>query len=272
MARWFGAHGLAALAYDKRGVGESGGDFRTVPFMELADDGLAAVAYLQSREEIDSHRIGVWGLSQGGWLGPLAASHSPDVAFVIAVSGPGVSPGEQMLFYYANELRADGMPEEDVRRADALRRIVWHYRSTGEGYEQAKLEQERDRKQRWHHEVSVQQDHLFTPLEAPAEVKRPDNPQARWYRQEMIYDPLPALQALRVPSLFIFGGEDRLVPVEESIAVIRRALMQSGKSNFTIRLLPRDDHQLRLADGPKQGEVDPEYLQIMQTWLQKHVN
>src|SRR5215475_15891267 len=48
-ARWFGAHGVAALAYDKRGVGESTGNFRAVPFMELCGDGLAAIDYLKSR-------------------------------------------------------------------------------------------------------------------------------------------------------------------------------------------------------------------------------
>jgi dienelactone hydrolase len=88
-ARWLASQGVAALAYDKRGVGESTGDFRVIPFMELCDDGLAAIGYLKSRNEIDAKRIGAWGLSQGGWLGPLAASRSADVAFVIAVSGPG---------------------------------------------------------------------------------------------------------------------------------------------------------------------------------------
>ena len=73
-ARWFAAAGIAALAYDKRGVGESDGDFRKVPFMKLCDDGLGAIKYLKSRKEIDAKRIGVWGLSQGGWLGPLAAT------------------------------------------------------------------------------------------------------------------------------------------------------------------------------------------------------
>ena len=42
-ARWFASQGVAALAYDKRGVGESTGDFRAIPFMELCDDGLAAI-------------------------------------------------------------------------------------------------------------------------------------------------------------------------------------------------------------------------------------
>src|SRR5579862_2847540 len=104
-AEWFARCGVAALAYDKRGVGQSTGDFRRVPFPDLVEDGLAGVAFLKARGDIDGRHIGVWGLSQGGWLGPLAAARSRDVAFVIAVSGPGVTPGEQMIFYWANELR-----------------------------------------------------------------------------------------------------------------------------------------------------------------------
>jgi len=69
-ARWFGAHGIAALAYDKRGVGESTGNFRTVPFMELCGDGLAAIDYLKSRRDIDAKHIGVWGLSKEVGLVP----------------------------------------------------------------------------------------------------------------------------------------------------------------------------------------------------------
>src|SRR5215472_16112206 len=47
--RWFAEHGVAALAYDKRGVGESSGDFRAVPFTDLVDDGLAGLTFLKAR-------------------------------------------------------------------------------------------------------------------------------------------------------------------------------------------------------------------------------
>src|SRR5271167_2389016 len=166
-ARWFAEQGIAALAYDKRGVGESTGNFRAVPFMDLCDDGLAAIEYLKSRKEIDTKRIGVWGLSQGGWLGPLAASRSADVSFVIAVSGPGVSPGEQMIVFYANELRATGASENDVQEAGALRRDIWNYLSTGAGYEKAKAELEQGRTKRWYKQAKAQQDDLYQRLVRP---------------------------------------------------------------------------------------------------------
>jgi len=243
-------------------VGESTGDFRTGPFMDLCDDGLAAVKYLKSRKEIDPQHIGVWGLSQGGWLGPLAASRSTDISFVIAVSGPGVSPGEQMLVYYANELRDRGLPEAEVREADALRRDVWSYLFTGKGYENARRELDQARGKRWFAEVNSQQDRLFEPLQQPSELDQPGSAILR-FRREMTYDPVPALRALRVPALFLFGAEDRLIPVEKSAAIIRDVLTRSGHPDFTIQTFDHDDHGMH--DGT--GAIDPRYLDTMRRWL-----
>jgi uncharacterized protein len=263
-ARWFAKQGVAALAYDKRGVGESAGNFRDVPFMELCGDGLVAIDYLKSRKEIDPKRIGVWGLSQGGWLAPLAASRSSDVAFVIAVSGPAVSPGEQMIFYYANELRAKGVPASDIQAASTLRRDVWNYLSTGNGYENAKSELKEARTKPWYNEVKMQADDLFEPLPSPAEISKPDYRYTRWFKQEMNYDPVPALRALNVPALFLFGDEDRLVQVDESVAVIQRVLKESGNRDFTIHVFHHVAHDMTDAAT---GNIAPEYLETMRRWL-----
>ncbi|HEY6384394.1 MAG TPA: alpha/beta fold hydrolase [Candidatus Acidoferrum sp.] len=275
-ARWFADQGIAALAYDKRGVGESTGNFRAVPFMELCDDGLAAIEYSKSRKEIDPKRIGVWGLSQGGWLGPLAASRSGDVSFVIAVSGPGVSPGEQMIVFYANELRAEGASESDVREASALRRNVWNYLSNGTGgstgYEKAKAELEQARTKRWYKQVKAQQDDLFGRLQTPAELSKPDHPGVHWFQQEMNYDPVPTLRAVRVPALFLFGDRDQFIPVAESVAAIRRVLAEDDHHDFTIREFPNDDHGMRLTTGAAFGGIDPEYLKTMRVWLGSRVH
>ncbi len=275
-ARWFADQGIAALAYDKRGVGESTGDFRAVPFMDLCDDGLAAIEYLKSRKEVDAKHIGVWGLSQGGWLGPLAASRSADVSFVIAVSGPGVSPGEQMIVFYANELRAEGVAESDVREASTLRRDIWNYVSnntaSAAGYEKAKAELEQARSKRWYKQVKAQQDDLFGPLQTPAELSKPDHPGFNWFQHEMNYDPVATLRAVRVPALFLFGDRDQLIPVAESVAAIRRVLAENEHHDFTIREFPNDDHQMRLTMDATYGEIDPEYLETMRAWLASRVH
>ena len=270
-ARWFASEGIAALAYDKRGVGESSGDFRKVPFMELCDDGLAAIKYLKSRKEADAKRIGVWGLSQGGWLGPLAASRSADVAFVLAVSGPSVSPGEQMIVYYANELREQGVEEGDVREASTVRRDIWNYMSSGLGYAGTKAELDGARTKRWFNRARVQQDDSFGPLPTPAELSKPVGRSAIWFKQEAVYDPVPALRALRVPALFLFGDHDQLIPVDESVAVIQRVLAEDQHRDFTILVFPNVDHEMRLVTSKARGEIDPEYLKTMRDWLSTHV-
>jgi uncharacterized protein len=262
-ARWFAGQGFVALTYDKRGVGESGGNFRAVPFMDICDDGLAAVALLKSRKDVDPKGIGVWGLSQGGWLGPLAASRSADVSFVIAVSGPGVSPGEQMIVYYANELRARGLPESDIEQASSLRREVYSYLYSGEGYEKAKMDLDQGRARPWYKEVNTQQDRLFERLQKPSELSKVSR-----FAREMHYDPVPALEALHVPTLFLFGDQDQLIPVEKSVEVIRHVQAQAGRHDFTIQVFPGVDHGMRLATN---GEISPEYLAAMRTWLAAHV-
>ena len=103
--RRLAALGLAVLAYDKRGVGRSTGEYSNVGvensvrmFDLLASDAIAAVQALKRRRDIDSTRIGLVGFSQGGWIAPLAASQSADVRFVVAVSGPAVSVGEEIAY------------------------------------------------------------------------------------------------------------------------------------------------------------------------------
>ena len=55
--------GLAVFIYDKRGTGESGGDWRTATIEDLAGDALAAVRLLRGRAEIKADQIGIFGVS-----------------------------------------------------------------------------------------------------------------------------------------------------------------------------------------------------------------
>jgi len=99
LADRFLARGLATLCFDKRGVGESTGTFvfvgakDSIPvFDDLASDMAAGVAFLRTRPEIDPKRIGLAGVSQAGWIIPLAAQKSHP-AFMVLMVGPTVSVG-----------------------------------------------------------------------------------------------------------------------------------------------------------------------------------
>ena len=97
--------GIAVLAYDKRGVGGSTGEYTGIGaansqrmFDLLAADALAGVEALAAHGDIDPKRIGIVGVSQAGWIAPLAASRSERVAFVVLLSGPAVSVGEEIAY------------------------------------------------------------------------------------------------------------------------------------------------------------------------------
>jgi hypothetical protein len=146
---------------------------------DLHLDGLAGVALLQHRRDIEASDIGVWGLSQGGWLGPLAASRSRDVRFVIAVSGPAVSPGEQMVFYYANQLHAEGVPDQDVQKVTALRRLVWNAAYAGRDLARARTQLDEARRMASDEHMRAQLDDLVQALRRPAGL---------WIMQEILLD------------------------------------------------------------------------------------
>jgi len=268
MAHWFAEQGVAALAYDKRGYGDSTGDFRAVPFMALVDDGLAGIAFLKARNDINPSRIGVWGISQGGWLGPLAASRSKDVAFVIAISGPGVSPGDQMVFYWGRQLRDDGLSEEQVAAASDVRRKVWHYLETGEGYDEANQALQQGRSQPWYAALKQQHDGVFDAYPPSRILHEPSLRESRWFRQEAVYDPRVALRKLTVPALFVFGDRDELVPVGESVDIIRHTLVESGVKDFAIKVFPNADHGIRV-DGDGGRQFATGYLATVRDWLRK---
>lgn len=92
MSAFMASHGIAVLTYDKRGAGDSEGTYveaATERNLDLiAQDAMAGVEYLKSRPEIKADTIGLTGFSQAGWVIPLAASQSKDIAYFIILSGP----------------------------------------------------------------------------------------------------------------------------------------------------------------------------------------
>jgi pimeloyl-ACP methyl ester carboxylesterase len=134
-ARFVIRHGIAVLGYDKRGVGESTGDWNAATYEDLAGDAVAAVEYLKTRRDIDSAHIGLLGISQAGWIMPLAAVRSKDVAFLISISGAGVTPAETTIDQARNEMTMTGMPAATVADIVALIRLEYDFARTGNGWD-----------------------------------------------------------------------------------------------------------------------------------------
>ncbi len=81
----FLVRGLATLAFDGPGQGEGEYDFPLCP--EYEKPVKAVVDYIETRTDIDVGRIGIWGVSLGGYLAPRAAAYEKRIKACVALSG-----------------------------------------------------------------------------------------------------------------------------------------------------------------------------------------
>jgi dienelactone hydrolase len=90
-------HGIAVLLPDKRGSEKSEGKWLGASYEELATDTLSAIEFVKNQPVFQYSTIGLLGMSQGGWIAPVAATQAEDVSFVVSMSGAAVTTEEQLL-------------------------------------------------------------------------------------------------------------------------------------------------------------------------------
>jgi dienelactone hydrolase len=194
-AAYFESRGFAVLTYDKRGVAQSGGSYpgeqaSPAAVDVYAVDAAAAARFLARQPEVDPARVGLSGASQAGWVMPLAASREPAVRFLVLVSGPVVTAGEQGTY---QDLTTEGAAVP-----------------------------------------------ALSPVEILAEVRRV-GPSG--------FDPLPSIESLRIPALWLLGSTDQHVPT--ALSVERLAPLASDPvRDLSYTVFPAADHfLLRNATG-----------------------
>ena len=223
----FARNGVAVLITDKRGTGDSTGRWARATFDDLADDALAGVRYLQSRPEIQAAAIGLHGTSLGGWVAPLAATRSDDVAFVVVESAPAVTPLEHERLRVESQMRADGQPRESIAQAVAFMELKFDVARTGQHWNRLEAAMASGTRGGWLAYVNPP-----TSLES-----------LRWNWDHVFsHDPLPVLARLTVPMLVLYGELDSIVPPKVHKARMEQALHAGGNRNVTIREFPRANH------------------------------
>lgn len=260
LPRFFAQHGIAALSYDKRGAGDSTGDLQTATFDDLAADASAGVRFLRNRQDINAGQVGVWAVSQGGWIAPIVATRTPNVAFMILHAGPAVTPREQSRMELVSI--SYGYSQDELKEAIAYLNLYHEAMRSDSAYEklQAAYEQAQARGASW----------VWNP-------GTKENLQQRWFRLIMDFDPVPVLEKVKCPVLAFFGEKDGLVPPEGNVAKMETALKKAGNLDVTIKVLPGVNHRFEVPGigvygVGSSGKVPPGYYDVMIEWLKKRVN
>ena len=150
LAKGFTKENIGLFAFNKRGEAGSSGT-PTDDSNKRAEDVVSAYRFSSSTQYADVKKIGIYGISQAGWVIPRVLMSLKSNPFIILVSPAGVSPGEQVTFYLQNQWRKAGIKNQDIPHATNIHRIVAHYYSTGleSDYQKAQATVNRARRKTW---------------------------------------------------------------------------------------------------------------------------
>jgi len=266
----YAARGFVVLSYDKRGVGKSTGNWRAASFEELADDAVAAAKFLQSRRGVNSKQIGFWGLSQGGWITPLAASRFPGAAFAIALSGGGLSPAETELFDTEYELTNARYTVDEVKAALTFQRLkndIIAASDANEKWEQYAKLRLTAKDQKWFRHPGID---VFGP-------EKRDDGFWTYFRKFYFYDPAPTLRTSKAPLLAIFGELDTPEGVKANVRAIEQIMNQAVRRDYLIKVYPSARHNLMEVPRDNPGEYvrlkrfPPGFFQTMVDWTESQL-
>jgi uncharacterized protein len=241
LASALAAHGVASLRYDKRGVGESGGEYVRTGFHEETDDAAAALLALRDLPGIDATRLTVVGHSLGATIAIRLAARYDWLAGIVLLSAT-CSSGLDVMEWQSERIAASFRgPWRPLRRA-----FVWN--------------QARTRRRL---------------LASSADVIRITGTKqpARWFREVMEYDPARDLPGVRCPVLAITGRKDLQVDPDD---VSRIGELVTGP--FTGETPEGLTHLLRMHAGlPSLGSyraqmkrpVDGELIERVAAWTKE---
>lgn len=227
----FARAGIVTLVYDKRGVGESQGDWRQGGYEELAQDAFAAHQLLRGQRGVDMRRVGYVARSEGAWVAPLAVRMG-GAAFLAVVSGPVVSVSDEDLDYYRVALQEASASQADMD--DALNLLRMRHAVIAGRASRAELDIQlaRARSASWFPVLH------WDDAEATDQIFR---------RHTIDFDPAPHLRELGVPSLWLYGTDDTIIPAGDSIA---RLVSLRIEPRPHMIVLPRADHALAVQRYP----------------------
>ena len=205
------AHGLTVFAYDKRGTGQSEGEY-TQNFELLADDAAAAFREAKKIAAGRTGRAGFFGGSQGGWIAPLAATRAP-ADFVAVGFGLLASPLEEDRDQVLSEMRSKAYAASDIAEAQQLAEAAGKLVQSNftQGFEQFDALKRRYSSRPWFRQIQGEYTGDMLRM-SDADLRRIGR--ALFDNLELIWDhdSSAALRRVRMPIFWVLAEDDREVP------------------------------------------------------------
>ncbi len=266
--------GIAVLRVDDRGIGGSTGSTSQSTSRDKANDVLVGVRFLRGHDRIDSERVGLIGISEGGLVAPLALNRVEPgtIAYAVLLAGPGVPGGDLLRQQLRRIAAANGAPAQMIEELAALQDRALEIIGSGmppQEAEAALREVVIDQLAASPETAELSGEALETAVSAAVESTL-----SPWFRFFIRYDPRPALGGLAVPTLALFGGKDTQVDADQNQSAMQAALATSGNPDVTIRRFADMNHLFQTAVTGSPAEyarieetMAPEVLGLIGSWI-----
>jgi pimeloyl-ACP methyl ester carboxylesterase len=250
--------GYAALIYDKRGTGESGGVFHESTYGDYISDAGHAADFLVKHEQIDPNKIGVYGGSQGGRLAPLVAVRFPGVSFAVSASGPIGTLADQATFNMEYALGVRGYEDSTIKQVMPLWRKHHAACESLDPDEMNEVAGEIFRLREFIDPMALPNTRHEFLTDSNLFFLRPTY-------FSMSRDYVSELADLGVPWLAIYGQQDPIINVPESIENIEEQMATAGNTDYEIIVIKDVGHSF---DNRETGKEVP-IVNIVINWLEE---
>lgn len=260
-------HGFAVMFCDKRGSGDSGGEYATATFAEFTEDAIAAVRYLAARDDVRPDQLGLLTNSESGWYAPEVAATTGQVAFIMNRVGPPLSWIETVRWEARNEILDAGVAETDVDALlDNLERRWRFYAKVGE--DRSADGPERDE---LNAELALLRDTVPHAADILAEKLQDYDPDFyHSYAIDANCNPADYLRQLDIPLLYIFGGVDVNIPTADSVAFLEE-FEKEYRGSIDVVVYPDLGHPLATWRGILHAGNEPDYLAVLGSWARQQI-
>jgi pimeloyl-ACP methyl ester carboxylesterase len=249
-------HGFALFSWDKPGSGQSTGniDLPITQRSSIVADGVASLAALP---EIDSTKVGLWGLSQAGWIMPKALEATDDVAFMIVVSGGAEDTIEQTTYRVAQQLLCRGGTPEDARIVEEVGSDAFKASSYDEYRTAAELV------------YAVPDIQTIYPFEIAGEEEW--SPPSPAVDIESYFDPMTVVRELTIPVFAVYGELDKNIDPVQGAGAYAATLADGGHELSDVELIPGVGHTMEQQEtgcvGEPGGPISERYLALLDEWI-----